>query len=197
MTSRNTQGWRFLYSHKTVLQNASVAIIGLNPGGDEQVAEHGELDVPSGTSAYVHESWKGYIAGEEPFQLQVQALCKWVNVEPQNVLAGNFIPWRSRSWSTLVDPSGATAFASQLWSDIFRAVEPPLIIAIGLDTGRHLARVLQTSETMKMSIGWGKYSATIATNGKQRLIAFPHLSRFRVMDRPQSSESLKSLFQTG
>lgn len=42
-TSSNTQGWRFLYSHRSVLHDANVAIIGLNPGGIEQIAEHGEL----------------------------------------------------------------------------------------------------------------------------------------------------------
>lgn len=193
-SSANTQGWRFLYSHRAVLNGADVAIIGLNPGGGEQIAEHGVFDVPAGTSAYIHESWKGYPEGSEPLQLQIRALCRWLNVEPRNVLAGNFIPWRSRSWQTLVDQRGAIDFASHLWSDIFQTVEPRLIVAIGLDTGAHIAKVLQTAATTKVGIGWGNYSATIATNGRQRLIAFPHLSRFRIMDRPKSREALAKLF---
>jgi hypothetical protein len=194
-SSGNTQGWRFLYSHRTVLNDADVAIIGLNPGGGEQVAEHGEFDVPPGTSAYVHECWKDFPAGKEPLQLQIQALCRWVNIEPQKVLAGNFIPWRSRSLRALKEPDRAKAFARELWSDIFQVVQPRLVIAIGLDTGAHIAKVLQTAPATRVGIGWGNYSATIATNGKQRLIALPHLSRFRIMDRPKSRESLEKLFQ--
>lgn len=180
-----------------MLNGADVAIIGLNPGGSKQIAEHGEFDVPPGTSAYIHESWKGYPKGKEPFQLQIQALCRWVGVEPQNVLAGNFIPWRSRSWSTLAEPERAVDFASHLWWDIFHAIEPHLVIAIGLITGRHLAKVLQTSATTKVGIGWGNYNAATATNGRQRLIAFPHLSRFRIMDRYQNREALQKLFEIG
>lgn len=195
-SSGNTQGWRFLYSHRSVLHNADVAIIGLNPGGIERNAEHGEFDVPRGTSAYVNERWKDYPEGKEPFQLEIQALCKWINVEPQNMLAGNFIPWRSRSWKNLKDPIRATDFASQLWSGIFQAVQPQLIIAIGLDTGCHIAKVLQTPAMTKVSIGWGNYTARTVTHSGQRLIAFPHLSRFRIMDREKSREALEKVFCT-
>lgn len=195
-SSGNTQGWRFLYSHSFVLNHADVAIIGFNPGGGGQISEHGEFDVPPGTSAYLDESWKDYPAGSEPLQLQIRALCGWLHVEPQTVLAGNFIPWRSRSLRTLKEPDRAKAFARALWSDIFQVVQPRLVITIGLETGAHIAKVLQTAAATRVGIGWGNYSATIATNERQRLIAFPHLSRFQIMDRPKSREALEKIFQS-
>ena len=46
-----TLGWRLLYSPEDVLENARIAFIGVNPGGDYAPPDHAEFAVPSG-SAY-------------------------------------------------------------------------------------------------------------------------------------------------
>lgn len=195
----NTQGWRFLYSPPSVLHGADVAIIGLNPGGVEEVEGHGQFAMEPGESAYVHEDWKKrdgtfYGTGEAPLQIQVQLLCQRLGVRPEEALTGNLMLWRSYAGKELRDPEAALRFGQKLWHDVLTTVQPSTIVTIGIETGAFLAPILDMPTPTKVRIGWGNQSARHSTNGKERLIALPHLSRYRIMDREKSQEGLKTLF---
>ncbi|TCM58211.1 hypothetical protein C8J36_101110 [Rhizobium sp. PP-F2F-G48] len=197
--SGNNQGWRFLYSNRSVLKTASVAIIGWNPGGIEQVEGHGQFDMPVGKSAYADEDWKKsngtfYGRGQAPLQLQVKAVCKRLSVEPREVLAGNLLLWRSQNDEALVDRRGALQFGTKLWDEVLQAVRPSIIFAIGIDTGERIAKVLSISTHTRIRVGWGDLTGIYGRNGEQQLIAVPHLSRFRIMTRAACKEPLDKLF---
>lgn len=193
-TSGNAQGWRFLYSPITVLQKADVAIIGLNPGGSEKSEGHGEFAMAKGLSAYRDENWKRYNPGQEPLQRQVLNLFDRLGVRPEEVLAGNLVPWRSSAWSTLNKRSEALEFGFKAWRNIFRSVQPTTVVAIGKETSRQVAALLGVSELTKVPIGWGNVSGTFGSNGKQRLICLPHLSRFQIITKAESQKGLEKLF---
>ena len=195
----NTQGWRFLYSPPSVLQGADVAIIGLNPGGVEEVEGHGQFATEPDQSAYVHETWKKrdgtfYGTGEAPLQIQVRLLCRRLGVRPEQALTGNLMLWRSYAGKELRYPEAALQFGQKLWHDVLKTAQPSTIITIGIETGSFLATLLDMPTPKKVSIGWGNQTARHSTNGKKRLIALPHLSRYRIMDREKSKEGLDALF---
>lgn len=194
-TCGNSQGWRFLYSPATVLQNADVAVIGLNPGGSEQVVGHGEFAMADGLSAYRDEEWKAsYKAGQEPLQRQILKLFERLGLQPEEALAGNLVPWRSSSWHTLNKRSEALAFGFKVWREIFRSVQPTTVVAIGNETSRQVAALLGVSELTKVPVGWGNVSGSFGSNGKQRLICLPHLSRFQIITKAESQKGLENLF---
>lgn len=191
--SGNHLGWRFLYSPPSVIIDAKVAFIGLNPGGNRRPTEHAEFAMTSG-SAYCDEEWAGYPRGESPLQRQVRALFTMLRTAPADVLAGNFVPFRSPSWNTLFEPQRALPFARSLWADVFKSSRPELIVTMGTLVRDEVANILGITDLTKYPTGWGHINATRGQNTHTTLISIPHLSRFRIIGRPKSASQISSIF---
>ncbi|WP_127902574.1 hypothetical protein [Solirhodobacter olei] len=193
--SGNTLGWRLLYSPASVLSHANVAFIGLNPGGDQIQPEHPDISTQVG-SAYEDEAWGGYPPGESPLQRQVQALFGRLRIRPDQVLAGNLVPFRSPTWKSLVGRDDALAFGSNLWTEILAAARPSLVISMGNETTFALARLLDVKHPARREVGWGRVTATrgVSADAATMLIGLPHLSRFRIITRPESARRLSGIF---
>ena len=102
-------GWSFMYTRQTALTHAKVTLIGLNPGGDQEDKSW----EPTEINAYIDQRW-GKNKGLSPLQEQVGLLFDALGVQPNEVFAANFIPFRSPSWSQLPDKEGALAFGRSL-----------------------------------------------------------------------------------
>ncbi len=192
--SGNELGWRLLYSPASVLDGAQVAFIGLNPGGSVHPADHSELSMASG-SAYVMEKWgNGNDPGQSPLQKQVRALFRKLEVEPDRVLAGNLVPFRSPSWDRLENRHNALQFGESLWNEIFQRARPKLVICLGGETFSALSRILSAFNAQSIPVGWGNVSGTRALFKGGSLVGLPHLSRFGIVTRVQSAAPLRELF---
>ena len=187
-------GWRFLYGPASTLHGADVAFIGLNPGGSERDPYRAEFSCEAG-SAYVRESWAGHPPGEAPLQWQVRTLFDGLGEVPASVLAGNLVPFRSRDWDSLPSSERATAFGLELWRDVLRSAEPSLIVTMGGTSFDLLARLYGIAPR-SVPTGWGRVSARWGEADGCRIVGLPHLSRFRIVTRPQSEVALRSLFGT-
>lgn len=191
--SGNRLGWRFLYSPSSVLKSAEVAFLGLNPGGDHEPSDHARFAPESG-SAYVTESWVGFPTGQSPLQRQVRGLFHALGVEPSTVLSGNLIPFRSQSFDRLIDPQGALRFGRSLWERVLSAARPSLLITMGADVTKHLASVVRAKPEAECRVGWGSLSGQRWSFPGGVMVSLPHLSRFRIVDRPASEDGLSALF---
>ncbi len=190
--SGNAFGWRFLYSPERTLGGARVAFIGLNPGGSSEDDAHGRYAMESG-SAYSNESWAGCAPGESRLQRQVLALFEKLDIKPEHVLAGNLVPFRSPDWRSLKDREASVQFGMELWAEVLRTAKPSLVITMGSQATRIVADLLGVEGLAKQRIGWGRVAGYWAQSDGGRLIGLPHLSRFGVITRPQSSEALEEL----
>lgn len=190
--SENTLGWRFLYSPERTLDGAKVAFIGLNPGGSAEDDRHGRYAMESG-SAYSSESWADCAPGRSKLQRQVLALFHMLDVKPEHVLAGNLVPFRSPDWRSLKNPETSVQFGKELWTEVLRAAKPSLVITMGSQATKIVAELLHVENLTKQPIGWGRVAAYWAKFDGGRLIGLPHLSRFGVITRPDSSEALEEL----
>jgi hypothetical protein len=193
LRSGNDLGWRLLASPVSTVQGAQMAFIGLNPGGSFDPPEHSRF-APEKGSAYEEESWAGFAPGRSPLQRQVCALFKGLRTEPSEVLAGNLVPFRSASWGSLRNKTSAIQFGTELWREILSRARPKLVIAMGFETRRCLASLLNAREERRISLAWGKVSGARAEFDGGILIGLPHLSRFRVIDRDASQPGLEALF---
>ncbi|MEC9431600.1 MAG: hypothetical protein VYD87_01725 [Pseudomonadota bacterium] len=191
--SGNELGWRFLASPANVLDSAEVAFLGLNPGGRVRPTDHAEFAMPAG-SAYVVESWAGHLPGGSPLQRQVRALFNGLAVEPEDVLAGNLVPFRSPDWASLHDREQALKFGIGLWREVLALARPELVIGMGRETTGALATMLDARNVQRVPIGWGKIAGVRADFANGTLVGLPHLSRFGIMLRPQSEAGLRTLF---
>ncbi len=194
LASGNHLGWRLLASPASVLEGAEVAFLGLNPGGSSRPVDHPEFCTIEG-SAYVTEIWDSKNRpGESRLQLQVRELFKLLCVNPEEVLAGNLVPFRSSNWETLKDKSQSLAFGKDIWRDIFRNAKPRLVICMGSATFHAISQILESNEPQKVSVGWGSIAGSQAHFAGGLLVGLPHLSRFGIIKRSESQIGLQKLF---
>ncbi len=192
-TSNNRIGWRFLTSPVSVLDKSKVAFLGLNPGGDRDTPEH-PVFAPKFGSAYVDESWDGYPAGQNPLQKQIRALFDRLGAKPEEVLAGQFVPFRSPSWECLYEKQDCIELGRSLWAKVFRQTRPKLVVTMGKDAIKVISTVLEVEHLEKVACGWGNQSISFATHDDMRFVGLPHLSRFSIINREKSEEGLSIAF---
>lgn len=193
--SGNECGWRFLCSHRSTMQTATVAFIGLNPGGNAPEPERDGFDMSEGTTAYTHESWGGAAPGESKLQKQVIAVFERLGQRPEDVLSGNLIPFRSPEIAALKSPEFSREFGESLWREILAQAPVDTVVTMGADARDAVWRMLGAINVQKVSYQWGKETASKArSQSGHRLIALPHLSRRQIMLTPKRQAALEELF---
>ncbi len=204
-------GWRFLNSPRiTFASNTPIALITLNPGGSAAPPDHGRESSESG-SAYIVESWpRGSGPGEAPLQREIRGLFAMLAAAQGSALSGDtllhqslaayFVSFRSPTFRALEQPGESLAFASQLWTRLFKHLDPKLVITIDRRTTHCLVRILSEKfgvapSVQSFPIGWGKYAADVlsfeAGGSLRTVLRFPHLSRFKIFQRAQSRPDLR------
>lgn len=191
--SGNTLGWRFLYSPEKVLNGARVAFIGLNPGGSTLEAGQSEFAMNNG-SAYSNESWAGCAPGQSKLQRQVLALFRRIDAMPDNVLAGNLVPFRSPNWKSIDDGAGSLKFGKELWIRVLSRAKPSVIVTMGAEVTRAVAEIMDVKTLHRYPVGWGEITGQRGTFSGGMLVGLPHLSRFSIMNRDASASELDKLF---
>lgn len=184
-------GWRLLYSPRRVLSGARIAFIGFNPGGRSIDPNHGEFSTEVG-SAYRKsvENW----GPSSSLQDQVMALFHRLNVVPEDVLAGNLVPFRSPSEDSLPGASEAISFGKRIWREVFDKVRPSFVASMGGTANREVSSLLMVRDAKKYPVGWGTYTAYRGHFAGGTWIGLPHLSRFAIMKRSASQAALNELF---
>ena len=143
-------------------------------------------------SAYVDETtWN---PRTRRLQRQVRALFEGLGVEPQSVLAGHLVPFRSRSWKQLKNKDSSLRLGKSLWSDILERAKPTLIVGMGHQVFEPLSQILKATNDNRTRVGWGKVTAVKAIISNGSLVVLPHLSRFGIITRQESADALKALF---
>ena len=202
--------WRFLTTPaKTLTPDARIAFIALNPGGNRIRVDHGRESCELG-SAYLHETWRSV-----DLQQQVQALFREIAVATSHPdyqslmdtsLMAYYSPFRSPSYRELCDPRGSRNFAFRLWSHLMEHISPQLVLTIDRDTYTDVGRILASKpqtvllETREFDSGWGDYRVDVARYGSlgtemATLVRFPHLSRFKIFNRPASAEHVRHIIR--
>jgi len=127
----------------------------------------------------------------------MQKLFHGLRVKPQEVLAGHLVPFRSPSWASLRNPDSAVRFGEQIWREVLAHAKPKLVIAMGGEALVPITRVLgvNAGNMGKIRVGWGNISGTRARFSGGVCVGLPHLSRFKIMGRPESKEGLARLFE--
>ena len=182
-------GWRFMMCPEATMHTASVAIIGLNPGGRRR---HGPTWSSEDGNAYWIESWGGQVAGMDPLQRQIQQLAGKLEVGQEDLFAAQFVPFRSNSWSDLANPHEAVEFARQLWTWTLAQSPAQTIICLGKKVvGPEIAAIVSAKLDTVTSAGWGDQTIDVYRSaGGVKVVALPHLGRFKLMGRPVSEAAV-------
>lgn len=188
-------GWRFLTSpRKTLSPKTEVCLVTLNPGGSADDLVNPRASNEQG-SAYVVESWGNDPPGRSRLQIQVQTLFQLAGIETETVLSGHLVPFRSVSWDSLQNKPEAMRLGVALWTRVLDYVRPSLILGIGKTQLRQpLAAILgKPTASEEVPMNWGAVSAGFDQFGSCSLITLPHLSRFSVATRAQSTVQIEGM----
>jgi hypothetical protein len=179
-------GWRLLTCPARNIATAKVALIAVNPGGEECEVSRWATDAGS---AYVTERWKRRPAGEERLQKQVRRMFELMQVTPDEVLSGYLVPFRSRDWNSLPEKALSLDFGMRIWRAILERARPQIVIAFGKDIAVHVVSLLGATAKQQHKSGWGEQTIdTFRFGSSGKLIVLPHLSRFALFNRPDSEE---------
>lgn len=187
----NKLGWRLLYSPERVLKGAKVAFIGFNPGGSYINPTHGEFSCESGSAYRKEVELWGTNSG---LQEQAMALFGRLGVVPEDVLAGNLVPFRSPDEKSLKNREEAIALGRSVWRRILEVAKPSLVVSFGDAANTEVSKVLAVKAVKKLPVGWGNYTASRGQFANGAWVGLPHLSRFRIMKRPESKKQMDALF---
>ncbi|MFA5718770.1 MAG: hypothetical protein WC952_13745 [Desulfobulbaceae bacterium] len=211
----HTLGYRFLLGpSSTLAADTDILFLGLNPGGGVIPPDHPSDSCEQGP-AFLNETWNAAAGrGNSALQQQVRAMFRdlaamvpgsgdYSQLMNQTLLA-YYIPFRSPDFARLPHKVASRQFARRLWRGILGQIGPRLIICINNETFADLASILEEiagtqPEVVRSGVGWGNISAELAMfnggRGRTSLLRFPHLSRFRIFDRPESQPHTNSLLR--
>lgn len=205
-------GWRFLSVSKEVLSSRpEVALITLNPGGNEIPADHPWGSCEQGCS-YIVEKWGSSLPGQHPLQIQVRALFQAIADSSKSLpkdgkallegsLIAHFVPFRSPRLETLVAKDHSLIFGVELWRRILSEVHPRLIVCISRDAYPELKSILgevvgPLETWQEIPTGWGDYKADLVVfRGPRavRLLRLPHLSTFKLFSSLRCRPSMVAI----
>lgn len=204
-------GWSFLTTSKnTIKKNSSIALITLNPGGEEK-SEPVMRSFEDG-NAYLNEEWKKNLGvGKAPLQIQIQYLFKHLTIKHprynnfenlmNDTLMGYFIPFRSPTIKELINSKLSRKFSHHLWSRLLIEVDLSLIICIDKNTFFdineifHETKGFKLAEKKEFNTGWGNIKAELTRyNGEKKdltIARLPHLSRYKIFNREKSQAEIE------
>jgi hypothetical protein len=198
-------GWSFMYSRTSTIWTSDVAFISLNPKADESKDSMPdesqffleEINEKAG-DAYHGVPWAGEYSG---LQTQVQRLFEYLSLQTGEVMCAQCVPFKSPTWATLPDRLESIRFSrDQLWTPLVRlGFSPKLVILNGVSEMTAMSKILAGPSANVVDVktgltGWGDtnwYEETVIrrdTGKPLKLIAIPHLSRFKLLSKSNAAE---------
>lgn len=178
-------GWTFMMTPAERLRDASIALIGLNPGGGRSESDQdfdGIWDCPDG-NAYLTERW-GPNNTKTPIQHQIEAWHNALDISENDTLCAQFVPFRSPDWDTLLRKANALAVATRLWSWALTVSPATLFVTMGKLSGRYFGEFLNGRVVATLPTGWGDATIDVwDTPSGRRVVAMPHPSRYQLFGR--------------
>lgn len=186
-----TKGSNFLACRSERLRDASVAIVGLNPGGGGDDDPYTFVGVP-------HCENNSFCEDESKMRDQVREWHRVLKAEREETLCAQFIPFRSPDMKRLHNKGAAIAFARELWSEVLEVSPATLFLVMGKEAAWHLADLLSARPVARnLPTGWvGQTIDVYDSPDGRRVVAMPHPSRFKLFGRGEISaiaeESLRA-----
>lgn len=199
--------YRFLYTEPSSL-NSHFYFVGLNPGGT--ASDPSDVYVESG-NAFLNENWhtngskndlqKQVLYFMEDMARHVGNTEDWMPYMNTEWLISNYVFYRSHTWAEMAAKKAHVNLCKQIWKQIFQRKIPKIIVANGHDTFDFMIALLRefgwtVSEEVQKCPAWNGPRTCTMKKGTDRcfVVGFAHLSRFRIIRRPQNRECLQGLY---
>lgn len=175
------QGWSFMMTPEASLRTATVAMVGLNPGGS--AGNVGHWDHAPG-NAYFMQKWSLDETSDSAIQRQVKAIHDVLDIGENEIFAAQFIPFRSRDFASLTTVAEDKAFAMRLWTWVVEQSPARLYLCMGKEVGSAIGQLIGASWKEDIATGWGrtKFRRRVSSDGRV-VVEMPHPSRYQLFSR--------------
>jgi len=178
-------GFRLLFCPWKLIDTADTLFLSLNPGGD-----------PSGKMMRIASDERGnsYLVEREarhsPIADQYRQFCDFIGKNPEEVLTGTLVPFRTASWNAARDrPS--ISIATPFWKDVLAAGKIRRIFCMGRDVETATVALTGARLTVEVPANWGNLSIRrYAGRGDVQVFGLLHLSTYKMFGRRQCPPQL-------
>jgi hypothetical protein len=184
-----TDGFKLLFCPWRLIETADTLFLSLNPGND-----------PSGEFMRVASDERGnsYLVEREakhsPMADQYRQLCEFVGKDPEEVLTGTLMPFRTSKWNRSRDQCNIDV-ATPFWHQILEAGKIRQIFCMGRDVEDAVVNLTGAKETLQIPANWGKLNIRRhKTLDGVQVFGLLHFSTYKMFGRDQCIPQLAKLF---
>lgn len=172
-----------LYSSEATVRPGPVYLLGLNPGGAEDLTLRDSIARSrSGHNAYLDEQWApgGHLRprGQATLQRRVQGLCALMKLPTRDVPASNLVFTRSTRQSTHLDFQSALRLCQPVHHIFLEAIQPKFLMTFGsIENFREAATIRSVESRLAQHGTWKAHRGMATIGGRElRFGNVPHLS---------------------
>ncbi len=185
-----SDGFKLLFCPWRVIETAEALFLSLNPGND-----------PSGELMRVASDERGnsYLVKREarhsPMALQYEKLCELIGEDPEGVLAGALMPYRTPKWQKRRDAPNIE-IAAEFWKAIIMGGRVKQVFCMGRDVEEAVVSLTEASFETEIPANWSDYTIRRhVTPDGVKVFGLLHFSTFKMLSRPACVEQLHELFE--
>lgn len=188
-------GFKLVYGKWETLQSASTVFLSLNPGiwTPDDFDSKEEVSDERGNSYLVEKN-----TTNSPITKQFLELMNLLELEPNNVLTGVVVPFRTHTWGELtpVQKKEAQRIAMEFWSVPLMKPSVDRIIVCSNQARDMVVKITRAELLQSIPANWDKINLNLyrTIDGKKKIFHLPQLSRFKLLSRPASITALRNLF---
>lgn len=185
------QGFKPLYSPWRLLKTGKIAFISLNPG---RAPARAELRMVSDERGNSYEAEQFHTVS--PLNPQFLRLCELLEVAPSKVITGVAAPFRSNAWGSLTpyQRQRSLEYGQRFWSQTLQRPDLRLIFSCSKEATSLVTGITGATQDCEVEAAWGNVLLRrYVTHDRRFVVQLPHLSRFRLLGRPESEAAIQNI----
>ncbi len=187
------EGYKLLYCPWSTINHSSIAFISLNPGSNmPDKADMRLLSDERGNSYEIEMH-----TTKSPITYQFLELCKLLNKNPSDILAGTICPFRGKSWNSFSrdQKNAGLMLGKYFWHKTLDKIN--LFICVGNDVAKNMISISDFKKEKIFDSGWGDIKITrYKDSADKTLVHLPHLSTFKLFSRKDCLPVLEQVFES-
>ena len=136
-------------------------------------------------------------AKHSPIADQYRQLCEFVNVDPEKVLTGTLMPFRTPKWNKRRDAPNVEV-AKPFWSTILNGSKVRKVFCMGRDVEDAVVKLVNARLDRQVAANWGNLSIRrYVTASGMNVYGLLHLSTYKMFGRAECLPQLAELLKPG
>lgn len=185
-----SDGFKLLFCPWRLIETADTLFLSLNPGSD-----------PSGEFMRIASDERGnsYLVrravDHSPIAAQFQKLCQFLGKDPETVLTGSLMPYRTASWQPRRDRPNLQ-IAEPFWKAILASGRLRQVFCMGRDVEASVVAMTGARLQKEIPANWGTLTQRrhLTADGI-KVYGMLHLSTYKIFSRPDCLPQLAELFE--